>query len=176
LGLWWYEDGKRKWKAIGPKYAPAKYQAEIKGLALQSRARGLVVTENTDGTPLRASLQAFLDDKLASRKLKTYQLLKYDIEEFVTWVRKDSLEDITRNDLLRYKQYIMTSPEKPRTVKPHTVIKLRSERTACNKVGELNQFLRWAMKQEPGKGLIGGLLLGLLEGNPRGSWLAEHSP
>jgi hypothetical protein len=81
LGLWWYEDGKRKWKAIGPKYAPAKYQAEIKGLALQSRARGLVVTENTDGTPLRASLQAFLDDKLASRKLKTYQLLKYDIED-----------------------------------------------------------------------------------------------
>jgi integrase len=73
---------------------------------------------------------------------------------FVTWVRKDSLEDITRNDLLRYKQYIMTSPEKPRTVKPHTVIKLRSERTACNKVRELNQFLRWAMKQEPGKGLI----------------------
>jgi len=90
--------------------------------------------------------------KLASRKLKTYQILKYDIEEFVTWVRKDNLEDITRTDLLRYKQYIMTSPEKPRTVKPHTVIKLRSERTACNKVGEVNQFLRWAMKVEPGKG------------------------
>ena len=99
-------------------------------------------------------MQAFLDDKLASRKLKTYQILKYDLEEFVTWVRKDSLEDITRTDLLRYKQYIMTSPEKPRTVKPHTVIKLRSERTDCNKVGGVNQFLRWAMKVEAGKGLI----------------------
>jgi integrase/recombinase XerD len=154
-GIFYYEGTKRKWKKIGPKYEVARRAAETKELALNARAVGHEVKEAGDNkTRLRAAIDLFLDDIKTSRRPKTHQLLSYDLGEFADWVKKEYVEDITRKDLLAYKAHILSTPEVPRSKAPHTSLKLRSERTAANKVGEVNQFHRWFMKIDPGKGLI----------------------
>jgi len=98
-------------------------------------------------------MHAFLEDIRISRSPKTYALLKYDLEEFRDWVKKDYMEDLTRKDLMAFKHHILTTPEVPRADKPHLVPKLRSERTAANKCGEVNSFYRAHFGLKPGEGL-----------------------
>jgi integrase/recombinase XerD len=155
-GIFFYEGTKRKWQKVGPKYADAKRAADLKELALQGRAAGLVVHEKAGKVRLQAAIDLFVDDIRTSRRPKTHALLKYDLQEFCDWVKKEFVEDITRKDILSFKQHVMSTPEVARSKAPHKIPKLRSERTACNKASEVNQFYRAHFKVDPGKGLITG--------------------
>jgi integrase len=159
-GIFYYENGKRKWKAISPKYGPAKDAADTKEYILRGKVKelaGKLKVEEIDQqkTKILPSMNAFLDDLEArKRSPRTIALLRYDLTEFLTWVRKSYVEDHTTADVLKFGDYILTTPEKPRTVKPHLIPKMRSDRTAANKMMEVDQWYRWAIKLDPGKGLI----------------------
>ena len=80
-------------------------------------------------------MNAFLDDLEApKRSPRTIALLRYGLTEFHNSVRKDYVEDLTSKDVPEFGDDVLTTPEKPRTVKPHTTPKLRSDRTAANKM------------------------------------------
>lgn len=133
--------GKGSWRKIGPKAADATNAAYIEETLLSAKAVGIAVQE-PDRAPLllSPSLWAYLQDYELSHRPESYELMKQTLEEFEKFVKKQNIADITRIDLLKYKQWLVTRG--------------RSVRTAGNKMLRVNQFLRAVMKLEPGKGLV----------------------
>ena len=65
---------------------------------------------------------------------------KQTLEEFHKFAGKNIITQITRLDLLRYRQWLID--------------RKRSDRTASNKMLRVGQFLRSVKKQKPGEGLV----------------------
>jgi integrase len=82
----------------------------------------------------------FLNDYKLSQSLESHGLMKQTLEEFRKVSKKAILSDITREDLLWYKQWL--------------VERGRSLRTAGNKMLRVNQFYRAAMGLRSGEGLV----------------------
>src|SRR5258708_8212172 len=72
--------------------------------------------------------------------------MNHTLHEFVKHVKKTNVSEITRMDLLEYKQWLQIRPA--REGAKNTL------RTAGNKMLRVNQFLRSVLKLEPGKGLV----------------------
>jgi integrase/recombinase XerD len=133
--------GKGSWRKIGPKAADAVRAADYEESLLSAKALGLPLKDSdTPSLLLSASLWGYLEDYRLSQRPESHNLMKQTLEEFVAFVKKQKVEDITRIDLLKYKQWLVNRG--------------RSVRTAGNKMLRVNQFLRAVMKLEPGKGLV----------------------
>jgi integrase len=67
-------------------------------------------------------------------------LMRQTLEEFRGFVSKNIISQITRLDLLRYRQWLIDHK--------------RTDRTASNKMLRVGQFLRAVLKLKPGEGLV----------------------
>jgi integrase len=136
-----FSAGKGSWRKIGPKAADAVRAADYEESLLSAKAMGIPVKEpESPSLLLSASLWGFLEDYSLSQRPESYNLMKQTLEEFLTFVKKQNVADVTRIDLLKYKAWLVNRG--------------RSIRTAGNKMLRVNQFLRTVQKLEPGKGLV----------------------
>jgi integrase len=135
-------DGKNKiWRKIGPNPAEATYAAEVEASLMNAIAMGLQIKKD-ETVPLEYGPQMwkFLADYKLSQSAESHALMSQTLDEFRTFVKKTNLKEITRADLLKYKQWLVNRE--------------RTLRTAGNKMLRVNQFLRTALGVEAGKGLV----------------------
>jgi integrase len=134
-------DGKKKiWKKIGPNPADAVNAAKVEKSILNAKALGVQIKPELPKLDYDAQMWKFLNDYKLSQSLESHGLMKQTLEEFRRFSKKAVLSDINREDLLRYKQWLIE--------------RKRSLRTAGNKMLRVNQFLRAAMGLRPGEGLV----------------------
>jgi integrase len=140
-------EGQRKiWKLIGPNPADALRAAEYETQVLTAVAAGIPVKkEESKGRDFGAWMWKYLDNYKLSQSDASHELMKQTLEEFWDFVRKDvkkldDLNNVTREDMLRYKKWLVSRG--------------RTLRTAGNKMLRVNQFLRTVLGQEAGKGLV----------------------
>src|SRR5262249_23226495 len=135
-------DGKKKiWRKIGPNPTEATRAAEYEASLMNAIAMGLPIKKE-EVVPLEYGTQLwkFLADYKLSQSAESHALMLQTLEEFRVFVKKTNLKEITRADLLKYKQWLLNRD--------------RSFRTAGNKMLRVNQFLRTALGVEAGKGLV----------------------
>jgi integrase len=143
-----FREGKKKiWKKIGPNPTEAVSAAEYESQVMKALAAGIPVKKEVSNVKgFGAFMWKYLDDYKLSQSDASHELMKQTLEEFWDFVRKidvkklENLANITREDLLKYKKWLVN--------------KNRSLRTAGNKMLRVNQFLRAALGQEAGKGLV----------------------
>jgi integrase/recombinase XerD len=136
-----YRDGKKKiWKKIGPNPSDAVHAAYVEKSILNAKSLGVQIKPEVPKLEYDAQMWKFLNDYKLSQSLESHGLMKQTLEEFRRVCKKSILSDITREDFLRYKQWLMERG--------------RSLRTAGNKMLRVNQFYRTAMALRPGEGLV----------------------
>lgn len=136
-----YRDGKKKiWKKIGPNPSDAVHAAYVEKSILNARALGVPIKPEVPKLDYDAQMWKFLNDYKLSQSLESHGLMKQTLSEFRQVTKKSLLSDITREDFLRYKQWLIGRG--------------RSLRTAGNKMLRVNQFYRAAMGLRPGEGLV----------------------
>ena len=134
-------DGKKKiWRKIGPNPSDAVNAAKIEKSILNAKALGVQIKPELPKLDFDSQMWKFLNDYKLSQSLESHGLMKQTLEEFRKFSKKPVLSDISREDLLRYKQWLIE--------------RKRSLRTAGNKMLRVNQFLRAAMGLRPGEGLV----------------------
>jgi integrase len=140
----WREGKTRRYEKAGKDLGEAVEQANLKLLQLQARAKGLDWHFGNAADPgrltLRESIDGFLEELKLTHRPTSYELFAFDLNEFARWGKHIVFVDqMTRMDLLKFKEWVQKSG--------------RSERTAGNKMGRVNQFHRSVLKIDPGKGL-----------------------
>jgi integrase/recombinase XerD len=137
-----YLEGKKQvWAKCGPLATTAVELATRKEAVLRAVAAGIAVPDqNNSPILLRAAMKNYLADYELSQRPESYALMKQTLEEWLAFSRKHVAHDIKRIDLLQYKADLIRRG--------------RSERTAGNKMLRVNQFMRWVLKLDPGKGLV----------------------
>ena len=100
-------DGKKKiWKKIGPNPSDAVNAAKIEESILNASALGVRIKPEVPKLDYDAQMWKFLNDYKLSQSLKSHALMKQTLEEFRRFPKKAVLSDISREDLLRYKQWL----------------------------------------------------------------------
>jgi integrase/recombinase XerD len=136
-----YREGTKKiWRKIGPSPSDAVNAAEIEKSILNAKALGVPIKPELPKLDYDAQMWKFLNDYKLSQSLESHGLMKQTLQEFRQFSKRAILSDITREDLLRYKQWL--------------VGRGRSLRTAGNKMLRVNQFYRAALGLRPGEGLV----------------------
>jgi integrase len=141
-------DGQRKiWKLIGPNPTDAVYAADYQAKFKAAVADGIPVQKDeTAVTDYGPQMWKYLDSYKLAQSDTSHELMKQTLEEFWDFMRKSEfgkladMRKLTRDDLLRYKQWL--------------VHRGRSLRTAGNKLLRVNQFVRAVLGQAEGKGLV----------------------
>jgi integrase/recombinase XerD len=135
------DHGRQVWKKIGPNPADAVRAAQYEEQFLHAVAMGLPIKkEESPDLTYGPQMWKFLNDYKLSQSEESHALMKQTLEEFLAHCKKINLADITREDLLRYKKWLVN--------------RNRSLRTAGNKMLRVNQFLRAALGVDAGKGLV----------------------
>ena len=99
-----------------------------------------IKNEETPDLTYGPQMWKFLEDYKLSQSDESHALMMQTLQEFSEHCKKVNLTDITREDLLRYKKWLVN--------------RNRSFRTAGNKMLRVNQFLRAALGVDAGKGLV----------------------
>jgi integrase/recombinase XerD len=129
------------WKKIGPNPADAVRAAQYEEQFLHALAMGLPIKKGeTPDLTYGPQMWKFLEDYKLSQSEESHALMKQTLQEFSEHCKKINLTDITREDLLKYKKWLVNRD--------------RSLRTAGNKMLRVNQFLRSALGVDAGKGLV----------------------
>jgi hypothetical protein len=132
---------KQIWKKAGPSVAEAKHWQGLEESSLYLRAQGIEVKRDDGHEMLWASkIWPYLEEYKLAQRDESYKLMSQTLKEFSDFNKKPVLTDITRLDLLRYKQWLMNRG--------------RAERTAGRKMSMVNQFLRKVQNIPEGKGLV----------------------
>jgi len=135
------DHGRQVWKKIGPNPADAVRAAEYEASLLRAVAMGLPIKkQETPDLTYGPQMWKFLEDYKLSQSDESYALMSQTLVEFNEQCKKNDLTKITREDLLRYKKWLVNRD--------------RSLRTAGNKMLRVNQFLRTVLGVEAGKGLV----------------------
>src|SRR6202011_4848436 len=103
-------------------------------------ARGVPVKDVERPLMIAYTLPNYLEEYRLSHRPQSYAFMKQTLEEFVIFVRKNIIGQITRLDLLKWKRALIDRG--------------LVERTAGNKMLRVNQYLRAVQHLEPGKGLV----------------------
>ena len=107
---------------------------------LNAKSLGVQIKPEVPKLDYDAQMWKFLNDYKLSQSLESHGLIKQTLEEFREFSKKATLSDITREDLLRYKQWLV---ERGRTL-----------RTAGDKMLRVNQFYEATMGLRLGEGLV----------------------
>jgi len=124
----WYE-GKQQRTRKCKNAADAQNQAEIQRSILQTKALGIAVKE-PDGPSLllSAAVYGYLEDYRLTHRPNSYSKTKQTLDEFVGYVKRANLGDVTRIDVLKYGEWLLKNK--------------RSPRTACDKFLTVHSFLK----------------------------------
>jgi integrase len=133
---------KQVWERSGGGSAQVVHKAEIKKTYLAAKASGIPIHPESEKPPLMVSdtLDNYLEEYRLSHRQESHALMKQTLEEFKAFNYKNIISQITRLDLLKYKDWLIQRG--------------RSERTAGNKMLRVQQYLRTVQGQKPGEGLI----------------------
>ena len=137
----WREGARTVWRKCESLNA-AVAQAELKRAVLVARVHGVAVEGIPKDWPLMMAYEMprYLEEYRLINRPRSLALMKQTLEEFHRWCGKNIISQITRLDLLQYRQWLID--------------RKRKERTASNKMLRVNQFLRSVQKQKPGEGLV----------------------
>lgn len=139
----WRQGGKLIWQKSSSA-ANAVLDAKRQEAYLNAVAHGLALHQTERGKPeplqMVYAMPGYLEEYKLSNRKESYNLMKQTLEEFYAHNKKNLISEITRLDLLRYKQWLID--------------KKRSARTGGNKMLRVAQFLRHVQKQKPGEGLV----------------------
>jgi integrase len=134
--------GRRVWDKISKNAALVVEMAERRQAYMQAKAAGVAVEDDAE-IPIMFSLTLapYLEEYKLTNRIESYNLMRQTLYEFRDFVKKNIINQITRLDLLPYKQWcIETRKNKPRT--------------AANKMLRCNQYIRKVLGQKPGEGLV----------------------
>jgi integrase len=139
----WRQGGKLIWQKSSSA-ANAVLDAKRQEAYLNAVAHGLAFHQTERGKPqplqMVYAMPTYLEEYKLSNRKESYNLIKQTLEEFYAHNKKNLISEITRLDLLRYKEWLID--------------KKRSARTGGNKMLRVAQFLRHVQKQKPGEGLV----------------------
>ena len=103
-----YREGKKKiWKKIGPAPSEAVNAAEIEKSILNAKALGVQIKPELPKLDYDAQMWKFLNEYKLSQSLESHGLMKQTLSEFRDRCKKTLLSDITREDLLLYKKWLI---------------------------------------------------------------------
>ncbi|MGA7575382.1 MAG: tyrosine-type recombinase/integrase [Terriglobales bacterium] len=124
----WYE-GKRQRTRKCKNAADAQNEAEIQRSVLNARSLGIAVTEPAGPSLLlSAAIYAYLEDYRLTHRPNSYCKTKQTLEEFLGYAKRTNLGDVTRIDVLKYREWLLKNK--------------RSPRTACDKFLTVHSFLK----------------------------------
>lgn len=139
----WRRGGKLIWQKSSSA-ANAVLDAKRQEAYLNAVAHGLALHQTDGGKPeplqMVYAMPTYLEEYKLSNRTESHALMEQTLNEFYAHCKKNLIGQITRLDLLRYKQWLID--------------KKRSPRTAGNKMLRVAQFLRHVQKQKPGEGLV----------------------
>ena len=100
--------GKRVWEKVTKNAVLAIEMAERRQAYMQAKAAGVPVQDNTE-IPVMFSytLAPYLEEYKLTNRIESYNLMRQTLSEFRDFVRKNIINQITRLDLLRYKQFLL---------------------------------------------------------------------
>jgi hypothetical protein len=137
------ENGKQKWWKMGkdPNTAvmfayqmETRFKAQRMGIKLQEDSGEEIPIQMVDSMP------GYLAEYKLANRPRSHALMKQTLEEFHALTRKNVIVNISRYDLLAYRQWLID--------------RRRSHRTASNKMLRVGQFIRSVLKLDRGKGLV----------------------
>jgi len=147
------KNGKQCWEKAGSNPAAAVRLVEFQESYFKAVNVGVPVQQEEREPPAMVShtLPGYLEEYRVSHRRESYALMKQTLNEFFgyekangAWVPgvvpKNIISQITRLDLLKYREWLINNG--------------RSERTAGNKMLRVNQYLRAAQGLKPGEGLV----------------------
>ena len=137
----WREGKRTIWRRC-ESLGDAVAEAELKRAVLVARVHGVAVEGIPEDWPLMMvyEMPRYLEEYRLANRPRSHALMKQTLEEFHKFAGKNIITQITRLDLLRYRQWLID--------------RKRSDRTASNKMLRVGQFLRSVKKQKPGEGLV----------------------
>jgi integrase len=135
----WYEGTRKRFKRVkGDSLSSAISAADAKGWELLHPERVKEEVPDDERLTIAGGVYRYLE-QIAGSNL-TIKEHRHALEEFQHWTGSAFVEQITRAELLRFKDYLQ------RTRK-------NDELTAVWKLIRVNKFYKWAMKKGPGEGL-----------------------
>ena len=153
---WYYihyrEGAKQVWKKIGTNVGEAERMAEYSSAHLHAVAVGVPVQHEEAPVMVSSTLAGYLEEYRLSQSKESYALMRQTLEEFVAFNRKNIVSHISRLDLLKYKEWLM-SPH-PQRINKKVKMRTCSIRTAGGKMLRVNQYLRSVLGIEAGKGVV----------------------
>ena len=136
----WYEGRRKRFKKVkGNFLSSAISAAEAKTWELVHPERVKEEVPDDERLTIAGGVYRYLEQMAGSNL--TIKEHRHALEEFHRWTSGTFVEQITRAELLRFKDYLQ------RTRK-------NDELTAVWKLIRVNKFYKWAMKKGPGEGLI----------------------
>jgi integrase/recombinase XerD len=116
--------------------------AEYKQTYLNAHAVGLPIKDEARTyIGFHEALAPYLEEYKLSHRAESHALMEQTLYEFKNWVGRSGVNQLTRLDLLKYRQWLIEERK-------------LSPRTAANKMLRAAQFHRAVMKLDPGKGLV----------------------
>jgi hypothetical protein len=164
----WYSDErdskgrpKKRFKKVkGGRLGLAIAAAEAKSWELLHPERVKEEVPDDERLTIAGGVYRYLEQMAGSNL--TIKEHRHALEEFQRWTSSIFVEQITRADLLRFKDYLQ------RTRK-------NDELTAVWKIIRVNKFYKWAMKKAPGEGPVQGVREGLVFGDRHSIKCAGHA-
>jgi integrase len=136
----WYEGTRKRFKKVkGDLLSSAISAADAKSWELLHPERVKEEVPDDERLTIAGGVYRYLEQMAGSNL--TIKEHRHALEEFQRWTSSTFVEQITRADLLRFKDYLQ------RTRK-------NDELTAVWKIIRVNKFYKWAMKKGPGEGLV----------------------
>ena len=133
-------NGKQVWEKRGKDPADAVEGVKFMEGYMTAVNLGIKVEGHEPPLMIAYTMPLYLEEYRLANRPRSHALMKQTLEEFSGFVHKNVISQITRLDMLKYKQWLID--------------KGRSDRTASNKMLRVNQYLRAVQKLEPGKGLV----------------------
>ena len=137
----WYEGTRKRFKKVkGDLLSLAISAVEAKTWELVHPERVKEDIPDDERLTLAGGVYRYLEQMAGNNNL-TVKEHRHALEEFQKWSTSTFVEQVTRAELLRFKDYLQ------RTRK-------NDELTAVWKIVRVNKFYKWAMKKGPGEGLV----------------------
>ncbi len=149
--LSWYEGAAKKFEPGSyPRLEEAVKAAKFRQVQLQGKSNGIVIenpkSKDAGRMTIDIAAAAYLRAVEKEGRPGTFALAKFDLDEFQKWnvgrsgSKRTFVDQITKDDLLDYRNMIVRSGRAPRT--------------AVNKVMRVNNFVMTSLGLKPGEGPI----------------------
>lgn len=140
--LEYYENGKKRRRAVGPDHAPVLRAVETQHQVNQLRGKGVEVDDAPElydvskpqGRSVAEAIQAFKDEPPVHLRTRSIGKYKYELESFKAWLLKQGkthLSQLDREDIRRFMTYLVRDEKlEMKTAVNRAVVVLKQMRDA----------------------------------------------